>query len=348
MKLTPTGWAVGVMVLVAGCASPTTPEPPPEAETLFLAPAHFPPPVYRFDQNPLTASGIRLGRALFYDGILSRDGTIACAECHRQDFAFTHHGHTVSHGIDNRMGTRNAPALQNLAWESGFFHDGGVNDLDLFSIAPIENPVEMDETLTNVLEKLRRSPKYPALFKAAYGSEEITSTKFLRALSQFMVTLVSANSRYDRYRRGEVQFDPDEAAGLNLFRAKCATCHAGELFTNGSFRNNGLPPTPTNDLGRARVTERPEDRYRFKVPSLRNVSVSRPYMHDGRFATLDAVLDHYDHGVQDSPTLDPLLKQGGRLGIPLTNAERKQLLAFLNTLNDSKFLTNPAFAEPTN
>lgn len=341
--------------LLGACANPggSEPDPQPAAEPLFQVPAHFPAPVYDLSKNPLTKEGILLGRTLFYDGLLSRDGTIACGECHRQDFAFTHHTHDVSHGIGDRMGTRNAPALQNLAWGSTFFHDGGVTDLDLLPLAPIENPVEMDEKIGNVLEKLRKSPKYPALFKAAYGraangSEEITTPKFLKALSQFMVTLVSANSRYDRYRRGEVQLDADEVAGLTVFKAKCATCHAGELFTDGSFRNNGIGPGVFGDLGRERVTEQYADRYKFQVPSLRNVSVSRPYMHDGRLPTLDAVLDHYARGVQDSPTLDPLLKQGGRLGIPLTNAERKQLLAFLNTLNDSKFLTNPAFAEPTN
>lgn len=347
------GGLVLALGLLGACAKPGGGEadPPPAAEPLFQAPAHFPAPVYDLSKNPLTKDGVLLGRTLFYDGILSRDGTVACAECHRQDFAFTHHTHDVSHGIGDRTGTRNAPALQNLAWGSAFFLDGGVHDLDLLPLAPIENPVEMDEKMSNVLEKLRKTAKYPALFKAAYGraangSEEITTPKFLKALSQFMVTLVSANSRYDRYRRGEVQLTADEAAGLSVFKAKCASCHAGELFTDGSFRNNGLGPGVFGDLGRETVTEQFADRYKFRVPSLRNVSVSRPYMHDGRLPTLDAVLDHYARGVQDTPTLDPLLKQDGRLGIALTEAERGQLLLFLNTLNDSKFLTNPAFSEP--
>ncbi|GAB2783756.1 cytochrome c peroxidase [Rhabdobacter roseus] len=311
----------------------------------FEVPANFPAPTYDFSRNPITQDGFELGKALFNDPILSRDLTISCAECHTQPHGFTHHGHDVSHGIDNRKGTRNSLPIQNMAWESEFFWDGGVGDLDFVPIVPIENPVEMDENTGNVLEKLRQTRRYPLLFKKAFGSEEITSQRFLKALSQFMLTLVSANSRYDKYVRqeGEV-LTQEERAGLALFKQNCASCHAGELFTDKSYRNNGLTLQGTPDEGRYLITANPADKYRFRVPSLRNVAVTAPYMHDGRFYTLEAVLDHYASGVQDTPNLDPLLQQNGRRGIPLTAQEKAQLVAFLGTLTDTDFLTDKRFS----
>lgn len=336
------GWAA-TLLTVGACAGTSSPEPEP----VFSVPTDFPAPAYDLSKNPLTSAGVELGRRLFYDPLLSRDGSIACAECHRQDAGFTHHGHDLSHGIDNRSGERNSQPIQNLAWERSFFWDGGVHDLDLQPVVPLENPVEMDEKFGNVLQKVRQSPKYPALFKAAYGSEEITSALFLKALSQFMLTLVSANSRYDRYRRGEEVFTVDEKAGVGLFQTKgCASCHAGALFSDGSFRNNGIGRGATDDLGRARITELETDRYKFRVPSLRNVEVTRPYMHDGRFSDLETVIDHYRERVQDGPTLDPLLKAAGRTGIPISDEEKRQLVLFLKTLTDREFLSNPKFAEP--
>jgi cytochrome c peroxidase len=337
--------ALAAALAVGACTDRSEPEP----TVLFTAPPAFPAPVYDLSRNPLTPAGVELGRRLFYDPLLSRDGSIACAECHRQDFGFTHHGHDVSHGIDNRMGTRNSQPVQNLAWEPNFFWDGGVHDLDLQPIAPLENPVEMDDKLGTVLQKLRQSPKYPALFKAAYGSPEITTAAFLKALAQFMLTLVSANSRYDRYLRGQEAFTDDEKAGLRLFSEKgCATCHAGTLFTDHSFRNNGIGPGATPDSGRARITENATDLFKFRVPSLRNVEVTKPYMHDGRFYDLETVIDHYRERVKDGPTLDPLLRRNGRLGIAISDPEKRQLVAFLKTLTDHEFLTNPRFAEPSN
>ncbi len=328
-----------------GCQTPGQDAPP---EVLFQQPANFPEPVYALDKNRPTAAGVRLGKELFYDGMLSRDGTIACAECHSQAYAFTHHQHDLSHGIDNRIGTRNSMPIQNLAWERDFFWDGGVHDLDLVPIAPIENPVEMDETSTNVINRLRASSRYPPLFKAAFGTEEINGPRFLQALSQFMLTMVSGNSRYDKWVRKEPggTLTDDEQAGLILFRAKCGSCHAGELFTDNTFRNNGLFIQGNGDLGRAHVTERTEDRYTFKVPSLRNVEKTLPYMHDGRFYSLNAVLDHYAENVQPTQNLDPLLKQNGRLGIALSPDEKRQIIAFLKTLTDEQFLRDARFAQP--
>jgi len=316
-----------------------------EPEVLFKVPANFPQPVYDLSKNPITQDGFELGKALFFDGNLSRDGTISCAECHSQPSAFTHHGHDLSHGIDNKIGIRNAPSIQNMAFQKEFFWDGGVFDLDLFSIAPIENPVEMDEKLGNVLEKLRKQEKYTTLFQKAYGSKEITTERFLKALSQFMLALVSANSRYDKYIRKETggTLTTDELEGLEIFKQKCVSCHSGELFTDQSYRNNGLPVYNKEDTGRQRITASGEDSYKFKVPSLRNVAITAPYMHDGRFYSLDAVLNHYTDGVVDSKTLDGSLKNNQTLGIALNKDEKAKLTAFLKTLTDEEFLKNKKF-----
>lgn len=365
LKISLFGVAV-ILWWMAACTKATeTPAPVAEPKPLFAIPQNFPQPVYALDKNPITQDGFLLGKTLFYDGILSRDGSISCGECHRQDFGFTHHLHDLSHGIDNQIGLRNAPPLHNLAWGKSFMWDGGVFDLDLFSVAPIENPVEMDEKMGNVLEKLRKSPTYPALFKKAFGTEEITTERFLKSLSQFMLTLVSANSRYDKYIRKEgVMLTATELAGLELFKQKCASCHAGELFTDDSFRNNGLPifreryqpvtkvvdgVTKTVmelvvDDGRMRITELLSDKNKFKVPSLRNIEHTQPYMHDGRFATLTEVLNHYAGGVADTQNLDPLLKQNGRLGIALTDTEKTQIIAFLRSLTDTEYLSDKRFA----
>ena len=327
--------------LLLACASPEQDPDPVVKEPLFQQPANFPAPAYVLASNPVTEEGFELGKALFNDPMLSRDNTISCAECHNQSYAFTHHGHDVSHGVDNRVGTRNAPAVQNMAWQKEFFWDGGVGDLDLFSVAPIENPLEMDENLGNVLTKLRSTQKYPALFHKAYGSTEITSQKFLKALSQFMLSLVSANSRYDKYARKEGGIlNSEELAGISLFQQKCSSCHAGDLFTDQSYRNNGLNIQGSKDEGRFRITERVDDRFKFKVPSLRNVEMTAPYMHDGRFYTLEEVLHHYASGVQQTPNVDASLKNG----IPLTAEEQAKIVAFLKTLTDREFLTNPKFA----
>ena len=312
-------------------------------------PGNFPQPVYDFTQNPLTEEGIALGKMLFYDPILSRNNTISCGSCHLQPSAFTHHGHTVSHGIDDLLGRRNSLPIQNLIWYTNFFWDGGVHQLDLVALDPISNPVEMDEDVQIVLEKLRGVQKYRDQFAAAFGSEEITSTQFLQALSQFVATMVSANSRYDHYIRNEgEQLTTEELDGLAIFQEKCATCHATDLFTDQSFRNNGLSATVLTDRdgGRAEVTLREEDRGKFKVPSLRNVEYTGPYMHNGKFQTLESVLEFYATGVQISATLDPtLVNDDGTVGVPLTAEEKKKIIAFLRTLSDEQFLSDRRFSE---
>ncbi|MFZ4057993.1 MAG: cytochrome-c peroxidase [Ferruginibacter sp.] len=313
----------------------------------FNKPQNFPDVQYAIAQNPVTENGFILGRTLFYDGILSADNSISCGNCHQQSAAFAHAAHALSHGIHDLFGVRNAPAIQNMAFYKTFMWDGGIFNLDLQPLAPIENHVEMGEQLDHVIAKLNQSSNYKKLFKKAFGSEEINSTKMLKALSQFMVSMVSANSRYDKYVRNEPgsNFSADESAGLQLFKIHCSNCHATDLFTDQSFRNNGLPPTTQNDQGRYPVTLNPADKYCFKVPSLRNVEVTGPYMHDGRFFTLNAVLDHYRTGVVSSVTLDPLLQHPGFNGIAITAAEANQIISFLKTLTDDTFIHDTRFAE---
>lgn len=305
----------------------------------FKTPAGFPAPTYPFQSNAVTKSGFTLGRKLFYDGKLSRDGSISCGSCHIQSSAFTQHGHRVSHGIDDRLGTRNSPPIQNMAWASNFFWDGGVHNLDMVPFNAITNPVEMDETVANVITKLQNDAQYPALFREAFGSEEINSIRMMQALSQFMTMLVSANSRYDQYINGNASIlNSQEIAGLALFTAKCATCHPAPLFTNNSFRNNGIDTT--GDIGRQAITLNPADRFRFKVPSLRNATKTAPYMHNGTILTLAEAVAHYTN-VKQSPTLEASLQQN----IPLTATEQQQIVAFLETLTDEEFIRNPDFSE---
>ncbi|MCB2408163.1 cytochrome-c peroxidase [Hymenobacter lucidus] len=334
-------------LLVAGCQ--------PEAEVTpeavipgSVLPANFPAPVYGFDQNPPTQLGFELGRTLFYDPRLSRDGTISCGSCHQQSAAFSHDGHTVSHGIDGLLGTRNSPALHNLRWQKSFLWDGGANHIETMPAAPITNPVEMGETLENVVRKLNADATYQQRFAQVFGSQPIDSYQLLKALAQFTAALTSSNSRYDHYVRHESggTLSAQELRGEAIVAQKCVACHATDLFTDNSFRNNGLNQAFPADSGRAHITQRATDRGKFKVPTLHNIARTAPYMHDGRFQTLEQVLDHYDHGVMASPTLDPLLRQpDGRLGIPLNAQQKTDLLAFLHTLTDEQFLTDKRLAE---
>lgn len=312
----------------------------------FEKPEHFPEPAYHFDTNPVTEDGFELGRRLFYEPRLSRNNTVSCGSCHIQASAFTHHGHDVSHGIDDRLGRRNAPPIMNLAWHTSFNLDGGVFDLDLQPIVPITTHEEMDETMENVLRKLREHPDYPALFKKAFGSEEITSARLLKALSQFQLMCISSNAKYDSVMRRQAQFTEVEQAGYIVFQNKCATCHKEPLFTDFSFRNNGIGIGFNNDSGRYEITLNEDDFYKFKVASLRNLKYTAPYMHDGRYYTLDAVLDRYTQAKPYVKNIDPVFDKGdGTYGIELSATERTQLKAFLNTLNDEHFVRNKLLSE---
>lgn len=310
-------------------------------------PTNFPEPRYTFENNRITKEGIELGRALFYDPILSSDSSIACANCHQQVVAFGDPVHRFSKGVGDRDGIRNAPALQNLAFQSHFFWDGGVTHLDFTPINAITSELEMAENLSSVVKKLQRSKTYPKKFEKAFGGNNVTSQKLFFSLSQFMAMLISADSRYDRYVRNEGEvLTSVELEGMKLFRVKCATCHASDLFTDGSFRNNGLDVTFKPDSGRARITELIGDRGKFKVPSLRNVELTAPYMHDGRFRTLTQVLNHYAQGVIHSETLDPTLNQNESLGIALTEEEKSKIISFVKTLTDKTLTSDKRFSNP--
>lgn len=311
----------------------------------FQQPGNFPEPVYRFATNLVTKEGFELGRKLFYDPILSRNNTISCGSCHIQTSAFTQHGHSVSHGIEDKLGVRNSPPIMNLAWNTSFMWDGGVFDLDLQPVAPITNHVEMDETVTNVISKLKAHPDYPGLFQSAFGTTEISTARFMKALSQFMAMCVSSNSKYDSVIRKEGKtFTKQEEEGYALYKQKCSSCHTEPLFTDQSFRNNGIGVGLIDDAGRYAITLDETDRYKFKVPSLRNLDYTAPYMHDGRFLTMDAVLDHYSSGVKQTQNLD-MIFQNNEPGIPMTADEKTKIKAFLKTLNDKVFIANKLLSE---
>lgn len=310
----------------------TTPMP-------FIVPKGWEKPLYDFSKNPLTKEGFELGRHLFYDPILSRDNTISCASCHLQATGFTHVDHDLSHGIEGKIGTRNSMTIMNVAWSQYFMWDGGVNHLDMQPLAPLSSAVEMDEKLDNVIEKLNNSVKYKTLFYKAFGDSLATGQRMLLAFSQFIVQLNSSNSKYDKYIRNEADgtFTEQEKNGLQLFRVHCASCHTEPLFTNQKFEKNGLPmDTTLNDFGRFKITQNAADSFKFKVPTLRNIQFTYPYMHDGRFKKLREVINHY----ATTNTLEKTIR--------LNSNEKTDILAFLLTLTDTTFLFDKRFGFPKN
>lgn len=309
----------------------------------FVIPKGWPQPVYDFKSNPLTKEGIELGRQLFYDTRLSKDGTISCGTCHQQFGAFNTYDHSLSHGYNNSLTTRNAPALFNLAWQKEFMWDGGINHLDLQPLAPITAENEMAESIQNVLIKLQAEKEYKTLFKAAFGDEKITTERFTKAISQFVLTFVSSNSKYDRVMNGIDTFILPEKLGYDIFKKKCVSCHTEPMFTDYSYRNIGMPIDPfLKDLGRMKITNDAKDSLKFKVPSLRNVMRSFPYGHDGRFFSVMSVMEHYRKNMVPDPRTDSILQNR----LSLSNFEIGQLTAFLYTLTDSSFLKNPNLAAP--
>lgn len=314
----------------------------------YRVPSNFPPLAYNMSNNPLTQKGFELGKKIFYDGRLASDGVISCGFCHIQEDAFTHHGHTFSHGVGDGIGTRNAPPIQNMAYQTQFFWDGAADHIEMLSMAPISNELEMNGNIIDIINMMKNDAEYKMLYKQAFQNGEVNSENMLKALAQFMTMLTSSNSRFDKYRRNETggTLTQEELDGYTIFNQKCASCHATDIFTDNTFRNNGLPINPQiDDIGRMRVTGIEAQKYKFKVPSLRNIEKTAPYMHDGRFYTLDAVLNHYSSGVADTQNLDPSLNNNGTLGIPLAASEKTKLIAFLKTLTDNEFLTNPLLSE---
>lgn len=312
-------------------------------ESSLRIPGNWPLPQYNFSGNPLTKEKIALGRALFYDPVLSANNTISCASCHSQYTSFAHVDHALSHGIFDRIGKRNAPALMNLAWQKSFMWDGAVNHLDMQALAPISNADEMNENIEHVVLKLQQSEIYPGLFYKAFHDSVITGEHVLKSISQFMLTLVSADAKYDSVMRKQTVFTAQEENGYHLFQKNCASCHKEPLFTNEQFENNGLPvDTILNDYGRMKVSMHADDSLKFKVPTLRNIEFSYPYMHDGRFKRLTEVMNHYTNGVVHSRTLSKELQQP----IVLSSNEKVDVIAFLLTLTDKKFLFNTDYSYP--
>lgn len=307
-----------------------------------VIPAGWPQPVYTFSTNPMTFDGFTLGRHLFYEPMLSQDTSISCGNCHLQNFAFTNGpGHPVSHGVHDLLGKRNAPALFNLNWSGKLMWDGGVNNLEVQALAPISNPLEFNTSISIVVNRIAASSKYKALFKKAFGDTVVDSQRILKAFAQFMGLMVSYNSKYDKVKRNEDNFTVSESHGYNVFLSKCAVCHNEPLFTDFAFKNKGLAPNAYQDSGRYRITGNPSDIYKFKTPSLRNLAFTAPYMHDGRFSTLDDVLTFFTSGVSPTINLDPFMATPHTI----TAQEKTDLLSFLNTLNDYVFVNDPRFKE---
>ena len=326
----------------------------------FQMSATFPIPDLPRD-NPLIEERVALGEKLFHEAALSRDGSLSCASCHQSAAAFSD-PRKYSIGVREQVGTRQAMPLFNLAWKNSFFWDGRAPSLRAQALMPVQDHTEMDESLTNVVAKLngradlpvgphaqRRVPvnNYAAHFTAAFGSPEITPEKIGLAIEAFVLTLTSFDSKFDHALRGEAQLSNDEKRGFELFMteydprrqqfgADCFHCHGGPLFQSQTFANNGLDSEFT-DLGRAKITGRDVDKGKFSTPSLRNIALTAPYMHDGRFRTLEEVIAHYATGVKRSATLDPNLAKHPDGGVPLSASDQRALVAFLKTLTDEKF-----------
>lgn len=313
---------------------------PGKTSLTFTVPPGFPAPLYDFSKNPLTEEGFQLGKMLFYDGRLSKDGNYPCASCHQQIAVFGTYDHDLSHGYGDQHSNRNATPLFNLAWKDAFHVDGKFNSLEDECLDPIQKPNQMAEEIGNVLTKLRSDPHTLHMFKAAFGTEEITIERMQKALAQFTISMITANSKYDQVKKGENVYTDYEQRGYQLYKTNCASCHPEPMFTDYTYRNTGLSVDPyLKDYGRMVVTGRKEDSLKFKVPSLRNVSITYPYMHDGRYKSLKACIEHYGNNFQQSSTLDPSLING----IHFTSDQEIDLVAFLRALTDSTLTKDPRF-----
>jgi len=331
-------FAVVLAALPGGGATGTTPY-------RFSIRTSMPRPSFPAD-NPLTEEGVALGRMIFFERKLSIDNTISCAKCHDPFFAFAE-PLPVTEGLKGKELRRNSMPLFNLAWRKNFFWDGRVTTLREQVLHPVIDPGEMGETIGNVLEELQASDVYTAGFRAAFGDAGITTDTLALALEQYLLVHISQDSKFDKAQRGEAKLTPEEAKGFQLFMTEfdparglrggdCFHCHGNALFTNERFANNGLDAEFTVDRGRHEATGAAHEMGQFKVPTLRNVAMTAPYMHDGRLARLKDVVDHYNHGVKESETLDPnLMKHGGDMGLP--EEDRAAIVAFLHTLTDEDF-----------
>lgn len=310
--------------------------------TRFRLPAGWPQPNLILSAADQKEETFQLGRKLFYERNLSKDRGYPCASCHEPFASFTTYQHDRSHGYNNSHTLRNAPGLVNIAWLDNLFWDGSQDHLNV-SLTHITRSNEMGEHIDTVLQKLRNDTSYIRMFRSAFGDDQVTSFRLLKALQIFVAHIITDNSKYDQVMRKEASFTAAEQNGYLIFKAKCAACHKEPLFTDNSYRNTGLAIDPAlNDYGRMSITGNKNDSLRFRVPSLRNVMLTSYYNHDGRFSEIKQVLQHYVSGVQKSATLDPLLNNG----ISLTAEEINLLISFLSTLTDASVTTHPRFSKP--
>lgn len=304
-------------------------------------PTNFPQLNPLIQNNFPTKYGVELGEKLFYDKRLSNNNTISCATCHQKEKAYAD-SNAKAIGIDGRIGLRNTPPIQNLAFLKIYMWDGAVTELSTQPLIPIITHEEMDSNILEIIDKIKNDTEYQQAFKKAFGDSQINGKRILESLTQFMYTLISANSKYDKVQRKEATFTDLEQRGYNIFEKKCSTCHSGALLTDQSFRNIGFPinPNTVEEHGLARVTGKDEDIMKFRVPSLRNIEYTAPYGSFGEFQTLRDVLDYFDNGVKYAPNLDNEMKKrtDGKLGISLSEDEKNALIAFLKTLSDKDFI----------
>lgn len=357
---------IGIIFFLASCADEQPISMPTPYQ--YVPPAHFGDNYEIPVDNPFTIEGIALGRNLFYERQLSRNGRISCGSCHQQSRAFTD-GARFSRGVDGELTSKSSMSIVNMLWNSKFFWDGRAATLEEQSIQPIPDHIEMDLPLDEAVQRLSESDSYRQQFMAAYETDEITSDLMAKAMAQFMRTLVSSGSKYDRYLLGETDFTDQEKLGMDLFfthpeptiglrGGNCGDCHLN-ILTSGDregyqgFHNNGLDSEEKLEDGLMMVTGKAEDKGKFKAPSLRNIALTAPYMHDGRFGTLEEVLEHYNDNIQNSTTLDVLITdatnnntKGENVQLGLTNEEKEAIIAFLNTLTDENFINNEDFSDP--
>lgn len=358
-------YIAGIISLLVVACSPDEKEDTPLATAFQATPYNlvippFFPPMDIPANNPLTVEGIQLGRFLFWDKKLSGNNTMSCGTCHLPEHSFSDNNQ-FSTGITGAVGNRQGMALVNLGWAYNYFWDGRSITLEDLIVEPVENPIEMNEDWNVALAELQSDPIYPPMFALAYGTSEITRDKTVKAIASFLRTMISANSKFDQQRIGTYTFTPSEENGFNLFLAEggspedvpggafgadCFHCHGhGAMqMTDYLFHNNGLDATFA-DLGVGGITGNELDMGRFKTPSLRNIELTAPYMHDGRFNTLEEVIGHYNSGGVASPTVDPFMKYSVG-GLQLTEQSKLDLLAFLKCLTDTSFISNPHFSDP--
>ena len=345
-------------ILILGCLvfASCKPDEPDEIiknkpkDTALISVSGELPDIVTFPDNKLTRSGIELGRFLFYDPLLSDNNTISCGSCHNQSLAFTDNGKAFSTGsTKDKIGNRNSMPTFNLMWFDSLFWDSRAARLKQLALMPIQNPLEMNTTPEAVVEKLKLSADYKERFKKAFGDENITVERMALAMEQFLMTMVSDNSKFDKSKQGLVALSAEEKRGFEVASQKgCFNCHSTSLFTDNLSHNTGLD-TKADEKGLGAITKLTKDNFKFKTPSLRNVALTAPYMHDGSFKTLEQVIDFYDHDVipnlQKVPNnISPFIEQGTRNRI--SPSDTKALIAFLNSLTDYDMLTNPKFSDP--